>query len=171
MTQPQSKRASESTAILTHFLLPEDANPAGNIHGGVIVKHIDSAAGVAAFRHARRNVVTASIDRLDFIRPAFVGNLLILKAGVNLAGRTSMEVGVRAETEDLLTGHIAHVATAYLTFVALDAAGHPTEVPQLVPETECERRRHRMAQARRAARLRERQSEGGPGCEPTASDR
>lgn len=168
---PTSKRASESTAILSHFLLPEDANPAGNIHGGVIVKHIDSAAGVAAFRHARCNVVTASIDRLDFIRPAFVGNLLTLKAGVNLVGRTSMEVGVRAETEDLLSGRIQHVATAYLTFVALDAAGRPTAVPALVLETDCERRRHTMARARRSTRLRERSTEGGRGCNSSGPER
>ena len=154
-----AKPASASRAILTHFLLPKDANPAGNIHGGVIMKHIDSAAGVAAFRHARRNVVTASIDRLDFIHPAFVGNLLILKASVNLAGRTSMEVGVRAETENLLSGEIRHVASAFLTFVALDEAGHPTPIPSLTFETEKQKHRHRMAQARRKTRLAEKQRE------------
>lgn len=154
-----AKPSSASQAILTHFLLPEDANPVGNIHGGVIMKHIDSAAGVAAFRHARRNVVTASIDRLDFIHPAFVGNLLMLKASVNLAGRTSMEVGVRAETEDLLSGDIQHVASAYLTFVALDETGHPTPIPELLLEDEQQQRRHRMARARRKSRLAEKQQE------------
>ncbi|MBL0713796.1 MAG: acyl-CoA thioesterase [Desulfosarcina sp.] len=153
------KPADKSTTILTHFLLPEDANPAGNIHGGVIMKHIDSAAGVAAFRHARRNVVTASIDRLDFIHPAFVGHLLILKASVNLAGRTSMEAGVRAETENLLSGEIRHVASAYLTFVALDEAGHPTPIPPLMLATDNQKRRHHMAQARRKARLAEKKHE------------
>ena len=128
----QGKSPDQSSAVLTHFLLPEDANPAGNIHGGVIMKHIDSAGGVAAFRHARRNVVTASIDRLDFINPTFVGNLLILRARVNLAGRTSMEVGVRAEAENLLSGAIQHVASAFLTFVALDENGHPTPIPPLI---------------------------------------
>jgi acyl-CoA hydrolase len=161
-----TKTVSASLTILTHFLLPEDANPAGNIHGGVIMKHIDSAAGVAAFRHARRNVVTASIDRLNFIHPAYVGNLLILKASVNLAGRTSMEVGVRAETENLLTGEIRHVASAYLTFVALDEAGHPTPIPALVAETENQIRRHRMAQARRRSRLAEKQREAACGDDP-----
>ena len=155
----KAKPVCHSHSVLTHFLLPEDANPAGNIHGGVIMKHIDSAAGVAAFRHARRNVVTASIDRLDFIHPAYVGNLLILKACVNLAGRTSMEVGVRAETETLLTGEIRHVASAYLTFVALDDTGHPTPVPSLIYETDEQNRRQRMAQARRIARLAEKQRE------------
>lgn len=161
-----AKTVSASQTILTHFLLPEDANPAGNIHGGVIMKHIDSAAGVAAFRHARRNVVTASIDRLNFIHPAYVGNLLILKASVNLAGRTSMEVGVRAETETLLTGEIRHVASAYLTFVALDEAGQPTPVPPLTAETALQKRRYRMAQARRKARLAEKQREAACGDDP-----
>lgn len=159
-----------SQTILTHFLLPEDANPAGNIHGGVIMKHIDSAAGVAAFRHARRNVVTASIDRLDFINPAYVGHLLILKASVNLAGRTSMEVGVRAETENLLTGEIRHVASAYLTFVALDEGGHPTAVPDLAPENDLQHRRHRMARARRKARLAERRQESACEDDPGRCD-
>lgn len=149
----------QGTAILTHFLLPEDANPAGNVHGGVIMKHIDSAAGVAASRHARCNVVTASIDRLDFVQPVFVGNLLMLKASVNMAGRTSMEVGVRAETEDLLSGQIRHVASAYLTFVALDANGQPTPIPPLLLSDEKRIKRHRMAQARRQARLAEKKRE------------
>jgi acyl-CoA hydrolase len=158
----------QGTAILTHFLLPEDANPAGNIHGGVIMKHIDSAAGVAAFRHARRNVVTASIDRLDFIHPAFVGNLLILRARVNLTGRTSMEVGVRAETENLLSGAIQHVASAFLTFVALDEKGHPTPIPPLVVTGEEQKKRHRMAQARRKARLAEKKREAACDEDPNA---
>lgn len=147
------------TAILTHFLLPEDANPAGNIHGGVIMKHIDSAAGVAASRHARRNVVTASIDRLDFIHPVYVGNLLILRACVNLTARTSMEVGVRAETENLLSGDIQHVASAYLTFVALDENGRPTPIPALIVNGDEQKKRQHMARARRKARLAEKQQE------------
>ena len=158
----------QGRAILTHFLLPEDANPAGNVHGGVIMKHIDSAGGVAAFRHARRNVVTASIDRLDFIHPAYVGNLLILRACVNLTGRTSMEVGVRAETEDLMSGDIQHVASAYLTFVALDENGHPTSVPPLVIRDEDQEKRHRMAQARRKARLAEKRREAA--CDENPDD-
>lgn len=162
------KPAEEGTAILTHFLLPEDANPAGNIHGGVIMKHIDSAGGVAASRHARRNVVTASIDRLDFIHPAYVGNLLIVNARVNLTGRTSMEVGVRAETENLLSGEIRHVASAYLTFVALDESGHPIPIPPLVVSGEDQKKRHRMAQARRQARLAEKQREAA--CDENPED-
>lgn len=151
--------APSAQTVLSHFLLPEDANPAGNIHGGVIMKHIDSAAGVAAFRHARCNVVTASIDRLDFIRPAYVGNLLILKASVNLVGSSSMEVGVRAEAEDLMTGSIHHIASAYLTFVALGADGKPQKVPPLALRSGEEKRRHRMAQQRRRSRLAEKKKE------------
>ncbi len=165
-----AKTVTASQSTLTHFLLPEDANPAGNIHGGVIVKHIDSAAGVAAFRHARCNVVTASIDRLDFIHPAYVGNLLILKASVNMAGRTSMEVGVRAETEMLLTGERRHVASAYLTFVALDENGRPTPVPPLTAETALQQRRLRMAQARRKLRLAEKAREDACGDDPGQCD-
>ena len=165
-----AKSISESQSLLTHFLLPEDANPAGNVHGGVIMKHIDSAAGVAAFRHARCNVVTASIDRLDFIHPAYVGNLLILKASLNLVGRTSMEVGVRAETEHLLSGEVRHVASAYLTFVALDGHGRPKAVPELGFDTALQRRRHRMAQARRKARLAERQQESACENDPDRCD-
>ena len=163
-----AQATDQGTAVLTHFLLPEDANPAGNVHGGVIMKHIDSAAGVAAFRHARCNVVTASIDRLDFVQPVFVGNLLILKASVNLAGRTSMEVGVRAEAEDLLSGQIRHVASAYLTFVALDADGHPTPIPPLSITDATATKRHRMAQARRKARLAEKRREAACDQDPDA---
>ena len=164
------KRDNPGTAVLTHFLLPEDANPAGNVHGGVIMKHIDSAAGVAAFRHARCNVVTASIDRLDFIHPVYVGNLLILKASVNLTGRTSMEVGVRAETEDLPSGDIQHVASAYLTFVALDEDGHPTQIPALIVSGDEQEKRHRMARARRKARLAEKQREAACDRDPEDCD-
>ncbi len=163
-----AQATDQGTAVLTHFLLPEDANPAGNVHGGVIMKHIDSAAGVAAFRHARCNVVTASIDRLDFVQPVFVGHLLILKASVNLAGRTSMEVGVRAEAEDLLSGQIRHVASAYLTFVALDADGHPTPIPPLSITDATTQKRYRMAQARRKARLAEKRREAACDQDPDA---
>jgi acyl-CoA hydrolase len=125
---------------------------------------------VAAFRHARCNVVTASIDRLDFIHPVFVGNLLILRASVNLTGRTSMEVGVRAETEDLRSGDIQHVASAYLTFVALDEDGHPTQIPALIIGGEEEAKRMRMARARRKARLAEKKREAACDKDPEDCD-
>ncbi|MFH1991703.1 MAG: acyl-CoA thioesterase [Pseudomonadota bacterium] len=155
----EAKKAGESQVIMSHVMLPQDANPAGNVHGGVIMKHIDTAAGVVAVRHARCNVVTASIDRLDFYHPAFIGDLLTLKASLNFVGRTSMEVGVRAETENLLSGQVRHTASAYLTFVALDETGRPKEVPKLVLETEDEFRRHREARARREVRLAEKKKE------------
>jgi acyl-CoA hydrolase len=153
------KRIKESSVLLAHVLLPQDANPAGNVHGGVIMKHIDNAAGVAAMRHARCNVVTASIDRLDFHNPVYIGNLIILKASINMVGRTSMEVGVRAEAEDILNARLRHVASAYLTFVALDENGRPKELPPLILESDDEIRREREAHTRRDARLAEKTKE------------
>jgi acyl-CoA hydrolase len=117
------------------------------------MKLIDTAAGVVAGRHARRNTVTASIDSLEFHSPVFVGDLLFLKASVNMVGNTSMEIGVRAEAENPLTGEVRHTASAYLTFVALDDSGRPTPVPGLIPETEEEKRRNRQAVIRKQARL------------------
>jgi uncharacterized protein (TIGR00369 family) len=155
----QGKRVSESQVALSHLLLPEDANVAGNVHGGVVMKLIDNAAGLVAARHARGNAVTASIDRLDFHNPAYVGNLLTLRASLNLVGRTSMEIGVRAETEEILSGEMRHIASAYLTFVALDERGRPKEVPALILGTEEEQRRNREARARRETRLNERTRE------------
>jgi acyl-CoA hydrolase len=149
-------------------MMPEDANPAGNVHGGVVMKYIDTAAGVVAARHARSNVVTASIERLDFIHPVYVGNLLSLKASLNMVGTTSMEVGVRAETEDLLTGEVRHTVSAYLTVVALDANGRPKRVPRLILESEDEKRRNREALRRREVKLAERKRESESQRDPTA---
>ena len=155
----EGKRVKESGVVISHYLIPQDANVAGNVHGGVLMKHIDTAAGMVAVRHARCNVVTASIDRLDFHNPAFIGNLLTLKASLNLVGRTSMEIGVRAETEDILSGQLRHIASAYLTYVALDEHGRPTGVPPLILESQDEIRHNREALARRKARLAERSKE------------
>ncbi len=141
--------------ILSHVMMPHEANPAGNIHGGEVMKQIDNAAGVVAIRHARTNVVTASIDRLDFHCPVLIGNLLILKAALNWVGNSSMEIGVRADTEDLMTGVVRHVVSAYLTFVALDAQGRPVKVPAYEPETPEQRRRYQEALRRRKLRLAE----------------
>ena len=102
---------------------PQDANPAGNVHGGVIMKLIDTAAGAAAVKHSRANCVTASIDRLDFHHPVFIGDLVTLRAGITYTGKSSMEVGVRVEAENLLTGKTRHTVSAYMTFVALDKNG------------------------------------------------
>ena len=135
-------------------MLPSDANPTGNVHGGTILKMVDVAAGVTAIRHARMNVVTASIDRMDFYNPVYVGNLLTLKASVNYVGTTSMEVGVRIEAENLSTGSITHTGSCYLTYVAIDEKGHPMEVPNVVPETRDEKRRWEAAKKRREERMR-----------------
>ena len=162
---PQSM--AYSRVIMSHMLLPQDANPAGIVHGGVVMKHIDDAAGVVAIRHTRGNVVTASIDRLDFHNPAFIGNLLTLKASLNMVGTTSMEVGVRVETEDLKTGEVRHTASAYLTFVALDDHFRPRPVPPLLLETDADHRRNRQAQDRRQVRLAEKTKEKSCRSDPT----
>ena len=158
-TSVSPKSVGYSRVIMSHMMLPQDANPASIVHGGVVMKHIDDAAGVVALRHTRSNVVTASIDRLDFHNPAFIGNLLTLKASLNMVGSSSMEIGVRVETEDLKTGQIRHTASAYLTFVALDENFRPTKVPPLILETEEDHRRNRQAQDRRRIRLAEKTNE------------
>ncbi|HQH99786.1 MAG TPA: acyl-CoA thioesterase [Deltaproteobacteria bacterium] len=145
----KGKRVSESSLSVAHFMEPQDANIAGNVHGGVIMKHIDTIAGMVAFRHARANVVTASIQRLDFFSPVYIGNLLKLAASVNMVNRTSLEVGVRVESEDLYTGENRHTASAYLTFVALDENHAPKQVPPLILETDEQKHRNRQAHERR----------------------
>lgn len=155
----QKKCTQDSSVTISRVMLPEDANPAGIVHGGVIMKEIDNAAGVTAVRHTRRICVTASIDRMDFHKPAFIGNLVTIKASINLTGNTSMEIGARVETEDLMTGKRSHLASAYLTFVALDDNNRPAKVPPLNPVSEEDKRRHREALARRKLRLSEKQKE------------
>lgn len=153
------KKASESSIQVAYFMEPQDANIAGNVHGGVIMKYIDTTAGMVASRHTRKNVVTASIERLDFHSPVFIGNLLKLTASVNYVGGTSMEIGVRIESEDLATGDLRHTASAYLTFVALDEKGRPSEVPKLILESQDEKRRNQEAQERRRVRKEEKRKE------------
>ncbi len=155
----KGKRVSDSSVVMAQMMNPHDANPAGNVHGGVIMRLIDTAAGAVGVRHAKANVVTASIDRLDFHYPVFIGDLLTLRAGLNMVGNTSMEVGVRVESENLVTGDVHHTASAYLTMVALDRGGKPREIPPLILETEEEIRRNREAVARRKMRLEERKKE------------
>jgi acyl-CoA hydrolase len=138
-------------------MMPADANFMGNIHGGVIMKLIDEAAGTCAFQFCRTRVVTAAIDRIDFHYPVQVGNLISLKANMNYAGTSSMEVGVRVEAEDLSTGVVTHCASAYVVFVALGDNGRPIQVPPLTPETDEQKRWFRDAEARRAKRLAERE--------------
>ena len=126
---------------MAQIMFPMDANPAGNVYGGTIMKLIDTAAGIVAYRHCRTNVVTASMDRLDFHQPVFMGELVVLRASVNYAGNTSMEVGVRVEAEDLMTGEIRHTNSAYVTMVSLDENRKPTSIPKIMPETQDDRRR------------------------------
>jgi uncharacterized protein (TIGR00369 family) len=155
----KEKTVSETSAIMAQVMLPQDTNPAGNVHGGVIMKLIDSAAAVVASRHARCNTVTASIDRLEFHHPVFVGDVLFLKASLNMAGRSSMEIGVRVESENYLTGEVRHTASAYLTFVAVDETGKPQEVPGLIFENDAEKRRNKEALLRKKARIETRTKE------------
>ncbi len=150
--QPKSRTVADTQVTLARIMLPDDANPVGNVHGGTIMKLIDDAAGAVAIRHARSNVVTASIDRLDFHEPVFVGDLLMLKAAINCTGRTSMEIGVRVEAEDMRTGKVRHTSSAYLTFVGLDDNGKPHVIAQIMPETDDQKRRHVAACKRREER-------------------
>jgi acyl-CoA hydrolase len=134
-----------------------EANLAGNVHGGVIMYICDEVAGIAAVRHCGSRVVTVAMDRMTFLHPVYVGHLVTVKATVNAVWRTSMEVGVRVEAENIRTGEITHTSTAYLTMVALDEEGRPAEVPPLAPESADEQRRAREAQLRRDNRLAERE--------------
>ncbi|MCP4113903.1 MAG: acyl-CoA thioesterase [Desulfobacteraceae bacterium] len=153
------KTVEDSAVTLSQVMLPQDANPAGLVHGGVIMKLIDNAAGVVACRHTRRICVTASIDRLDFHNPVQIGNLVTFNASINHVGKTSMEIGVRVETEDILSDSLTHTASAYLTFVALGDDFKPVEAPGLDLITEVQKRRNREAQRRRDSRLAEKRSE------------
>jgi acyl-CoA hydrolase len=154
----EERAVRESQVVLSQNMGIEDANLAGFVHGGVIMKLVDDAAGLAAIRHSRGPVVTAAIDQMSFIEPVQLGSLVTVKASLNLVGTSSMEVGVRVETEDILTGERAHTSSAYLVFVALDEeTGKPRDVPRLVAETPDEKRRMREAQIRRETRLARRQ--------------
>ncbi|MDY6839278.1 MAG: acyl-CoA thioesterase [Thermodesulfobacteriota bacterium] len=150
----KEKSVSGSRVEMAQVMLPVDANQAGNVHGGSIMKLIDTAAGIVALRHCRSNVVTASMDRLDFHEPVFIGELVILRASINYVGETSMEVGVRVEAENLMTGEVRHTNSAYLTMVALDENRRPMEVPRVVPEAQEEKRRFEEGRTR-AQRRRE----------------
>lgn len=136
----------------------EDANTAGFVHGGVIMRLCDEVAGIAAIRHCGTRVVTAGMDRMTFLDPVHVGQLVTFLATVNAAWHTSMEVGVRVESEDIRTRDVTHTSTAYLTMVAIDDEGRPAGVPPLSPLTPEERRREQEAQLRRDNRLTERQA-------------
>lgn len=147
------KPASESRVEVTHLVMPGDANSLGSAFGGMIMQWTDLAAGMAAMRHARLPVATASVDQLTFLAPVRIGHIAILHAQVTAAFTTSMEVGVEFLTEDPRTGVRRKCCDAYLTFVALGPEGKPTPVPPLLAVTEEERRRERDARVRREARL------------------
>lgn len=150
---PLGKRPLESHTTMTEIVLPSDTNALGTIFGGKVMAWIDIAAAIAAGRHARKVVVTASIDALHFLAPVRIGHVLHIQATVNFASRTSMEVGVRVDSENPLTGERMHTATAYTTFVALDERGKPTPIPALIPESPEEKRRYEQAKKRRDSRI------------------
>jgi len=147
------KPVRESMSEYVELTLPNDANGLGHVLGGKVMHLVDLAGALAAVRHTRRAVVTASIDHMNFLQPVHIGQLLVLRSSVNRVFRTSMEVGVKVWVEDLPTGEMKHTSSAYLTFVALDEAGNRVEVPPVVPETEEERRRYDEAGKRREYRL------------------
>jgi acyl-CoA hydrolase len=147
---------SEASAILVKWMSVSDANSAGHIHGGTDMKHCDEAAGLAAIRHAQRPVVTAAVDRMSFLHPVDVGDVLTLRAGVNAVWQTSMEVGVRVDAENPFTGEVRHTSSAYLTMVAVDDEGRPARVEPLRAGSPQQQRREAEAGVRRASRLSER---------------
>ncbi|CAN5649250.1 acyl-CoA thioesterase [soil metagenome] len=142
------------------LMMPHHENVLGHVFGGVVLSMVDTTAAVSAMRHARTPCVTVSVDRIDFREPIHIGELLTMKASVNYVGTTSMEVGVRVETENLMTGERRHTNSCYLTFVAIDADGRPVKIEQITPETPEEKRRHAAAKERRRIRLEERNAEG-----------
>jgi acyl-CoA hydrolase len=153
MSKASGKPTRDSMVERVEMVLPNDTNPLGNMLGGRVMHLIDITAAIAAQRHSRSMVVTASIDEVDFHHPINVGQLIVLKASVNYTGRTSMEVGVKVFSEDVLSGKRMHTSSAYLTFVALGASGHPHAIQPVMPETGEERRRFQEAERRRARRL------------------
>ncbi len=156
MVERKSKKVSESRVEMTELVLPNDTNQLGNLLGGRLMHLVDIAAAIAAAKHSSRVCVTASVDEMNFLGPVKLGQVVRLYASVNRAFTTSMEVGVRAVVEDLRTGDVRHVSSAYLTFVAINELGHGVPVPALTPETSDDKRRFEGAQLRRNARLRRR---------------
>lgn len=142
-------------------MMPHMANNLGNVFGGVILSLVDRAASVAAMRHAGQPCVTVSMDRVEFLEPIHLGELVTAQASVNYVGRTSMEVGVRIEAENLFSGERRHTNSCYVTFVAIDERGRPVPVPDVVPETEAEQRRYERAKGRRERRLKRRDAGSG----------
>jgi acyl-CoA hydrolase len=155
-TRSGAQPVSRSRSELVRWMSIQDANSAGFVHGGVVMRMCDEVAGIAAIRHCGCRVVTAGMDRMTFTEPVYVGELLRCRATVNAAWRTSMEVGVLVEAENAVTGEVRRTSTAYLTMVAVDEKGEPMTVPPLTPETPDEKRRQSEAETRRRNRLAER---------------
>jgi acyl-CoA hydrolase len=153
MATTKGRTVEESRVEMVEVVLPNDANPLGNILGGKVMHLIDIAGGVAAHRHARSHVVTVSVDTLDFRYPVRVGQIILLRAFVTRAFHTSMEVEVNVYSEDYVTGATRQTSSAFLTYVAVDQSGKPAAVPALIPRTAIERRRYREALERRRRRL------------------
>ncbi len=152
----QGRPVRESQSEMAEVVLPNDANPLGSLLGGRLMHFIDIAGAMAAHRHARSYVVTASMDHIDFLAPVHVGDLLLLRSSVNRAFRTSMEVGVKCFVENYIAGTTRHIASAFLTFVAVDRQGNRIPVPPVIPETDEEKRRYEDALRRRHMREQER---------------
>jgi uncharacterized protein (TIGR00369 family) len=158
MEDLEPRRVASSQVTLVQLMEITDANIAGLVHGGVVMKLVDTAAGLAAFKHARGLCVTVSMDEMSFFAPVHVGDTVTVKASVNDVGTTSLEIGVRVESEELETGAKTHTSSAYLVFVALDDEGKPRPVPPLIAETEEEQRRQREAKIRRETRIAHREA-------------
>lgn len=153
------KSVSASRVTLAHLMQPTEANAHGNVHGGFIMKLMDEAGGAASMRHAQRPVVTVVVDQVLFREPIHVGDLVTFQAELTYVGRTSMEARIEVVAQNLLTGERTHTNTAHFVYVALDDAGHPTEVPPLLLETEAERRQWEAAKERQAYRLAQRKKD------------
>ena len=149
----KNKTVKESQVIMHELVLPNDTNLLGNVLGGRVMHLMDICAAMSAYKHARRPVVTASVDHLDFLAPAKKGDILILKSSVNFTHKTSMEVGVKIEAETPLTGEIHHTATAYLTFVALNDNKKPMKIPRILPKTDKEKYRFKEVEKRHSQRV------------------
>jgi acyl-CoA hydrolase len=167
MCTPRSSRQGgksprETRVEMVELVLPNDANTMGNVLGGRVLHWIDMAAAIVAHRHCRSEAVTASMDEVSFLAPIRVGQMAVIAARMTYVGRTSMEIRVDVQSEDLLSGERRQTSTAYLTFVAVDKSGHPVAVPPLLYETEDEKREARAAEARRAERLKERSYDQTP---------
>ena len=151
------KTPAESKAEVIIRMFPSDANPAGNVFGGAILKHIDMVAGIVAQRFSQTNAVTVSMDKISFLKPVFVGNVLFVKAQVNYVQKSSLEIEVNVEAEDIAKGTRVHTGNAYVTFVALDDNGKPTAVPSLRIETPEDQKRFDEGKIRMERRLKERE--------------